>query len=120
MNLGVKDAYTKPEAQEEIDLTLSAYHESCTFKYYPQEVNITDGYLVRSRRDRLKVCAVISRCGVTDRSPENLAAEWLIHNVSYRLNIGRASAVDVALDYVKDRRWVINAATKLLELLRIY
>lgn len=118
--LQIMDAYTDDEAKSEIDWMLLKYPESCTFKYYEKEANITDGYLVASRYDRLRICSILSRCGVTARRPENLAAEWLIHNLAYKLNFKRGSAVDVALDYGKDARWQVNAVTRLLELLRIY
>ena len=110
----------RDEAKREIEQVLSAYPQSCEFEYCATEANIKNGYLVKSRADRMRVCSLLNRFGITRRTPKNLAAEWLIHNVAYELHFQRASAVDVALDYVKDRRWQINAAARLLELLGIY
>lgn len=120
ISMGVKELYSQTEAVESITAVLSRHSASSTIEFLEKEANITDGYYVRSRGDRLRICAIISRSGVTGRSPENLAAEWLIHNIAFKLNFRRASAVDVALDYEKDIRWQINLASKIMEKLSIY
>lgn len=120
ISMGVKELYSQTEAIEEISAVLLRHSASSTIELLEKEANITDGYHIRSRKDRLRICAILSRSGLTQRTPENLAAEWLIHNVAFKLHFMRSSAVDVALDYEKDIRWQINLASKIMEKLGIY
>ena len=96
----VEDFYTEDEAGED------------AFK-------ITYSYMVKSWRDRHLICAILAHTGATERSFENLAAEWRFHNAAFRLHLQRRSARDVDLDYTRDPRWPIRAVTAVLDWLDI-
>lgn len=86
-------------------------------EFHPYYVEIVDSYLVTNRKDRLVICEIIARSGATKRSAANLSAEWVVHNLSYRLHILRWAAKDVALDYVRDERFPVRWATWIFEFL---
>ena len=75
--------------------------------------------MVKSWRDRSLICAILAHTGATERSFENLAAEWRFHNAAFRLHLQRRSARDVDLDYTRDPRWPIRAVTAVLDWLDI-
>ena len=62
---------------------------------------------------------ILAHTGATERSFENLAAEWRFHNAAFRLHLQRRSARDVDLDYTRDPRWPIRAVTAVLDWLDI-
>ena len=68
---------------------------------------------------RHKVCEIIARTGLTERTYENLSAEWQVHNVAYKVGIGKASAKDVSLDYAKDPRATVRLSSDLFDKLDI-
>lgn len=81
----LKDSYTLKEAQETIDAILAQYGDSVRIQFRETDAEIIDSYLVDDMEVRHTVCKIISRTGVTQRSYEDLPAEWQVHNVSYRL-----------------------------------
>lgn len=103
------------EAKERIDEILCRYGENCSVEFREFDAEIIDSYLVNSQEDRHLVCEIISRTGLTDRSYENLAAEWEVHNAAYRLNVARSDAKDVSLDYRGDPRKSVRLATALFD-----
>ena len=103
------------EAKERIDEILFLYGENCSVEFREFDAEIIDSYLVNSQEDRHLVCEIISRTGLTDRSYENLAAEWEVHNAAYRLNVARSDAKDVSLDYRGDPRKSVRLATALFD-----
>ena len=103
------------EAKERIDEILFRYGENCSVEFREFDAEIIDSYLVNSQEDRHLVCEIISRTGLTDRSYENLAAEWEVHNAAYRLNVARSDAKDVSLDYRGDPRKSVRLATALFD-----
>jgi hypothetical protein len=103
------------EAKERIDEILRRYGETCSVEFREYDAEIIDSYLVDSQADRHLVCEIISRTGLTDRTYENLAAEWEVHNAAYRLNVARSDAKDVSLDYRGDPRKSVRLATALFD-----
>ena len=68
--------------------------------------------------DRLeREFGILSRCGLTDREYDNLAAEWLLHNLAYDLHFMRGSARHVALDFGHNLRREVDYCTRILEIL---
>lgn len=87
---------------------------------YSKGIEIVDSYKISGLQDRLEISRIIHDAHLTHRTPENLAAEWRVHNVAYKLHVGRHHAKDVMLDYSGDVRKSVRVATKLFELLKLY
>lgn len=111
--------YDKLEAAAAMKEILEKYSPACTVEFHPYFVEIVDSYLVKHREDRLKICEIMVRSGVTPRTAKNLSAEWLVHNLSYQLHVLRWAAKDVSLDYVRDERFPVRWATWIFEHLNL-
>jgi len=116
---GLLSEYSVELAVQEIDKILSSYSDDCRVIFKEDAAKIVNGYMVRSAYDRHRVCHIISRTRLTERSHEHLSAEWRFHNVAYALHIRRSSAVHPILDYVKDHRWYVNFVVRLMDMLNI-
>ncbi|MBQ0133742.1 MAG: hypothetical protein KBS46_01165 [Clostridiales bacterium] len=115
----LKPSYTPEEAKERIDTILEPFGENCRIQFRKTDAEIIDSYLVDSQTLRHLICEIIHRTGLTERSYENLAAEWMVHNVSYDAGVFRADAKDVSLDYNKDPRAAVKLATEVFDILNI-
>ena len=113
----LQEKYSVEEALEAIQRILDKHSPDCKAKLFEKELEIRCGYKVRSRRDRLKISLILSRCGLTEREYDNLAAEWLLHNLAYDLHFMRGSAKHVALDFGHNIRWEVDFCTRILEIL---
>ena len=113
----LSEKYSVEEALEAIQSILDHHAPDCKVKLYEKELEIRNGYKVRSRRDRLKISLILSRCGLTEREYDNLAAEWLLHNLAYDLHLMRGSAKHVALDFGHNIRREVDYCTRILEIL---
>ena len=112
---GLKDSYTKEEAKAAIDEILAPYSETCKISFRKKDAEIIDSYLVDSALVRHRVCAIVARSGVTKRSYEDLCAEWLLHNLSYKFHFMRKQSRDVSLDYDGDPRFLIRLITAFMD-----
>ena len=115
----LKPRYSTAEAKVRIDALLEPYGENCRVVFYKTYAEITDSYKVRSQKLRHLICELIRRTGLTERSYEELAAEWMVHNAAYDAGVFRGHAKDVALDYTEDPRTSVKLATKLFDALDI-
>jgi len=113
----LQPSYSVEEALAAIQTILDRHAPDCRARLFEKELEIRNGFRVRSRSDRLKVALILSRCGLTEREYDNIAAEWLLHNLAYDLHFLRGSAMHVALDFGKDKRWEVNVATRIMEIL---
>ena len=111
--------YTLGEAKTQIDSLLSPVSPDCSIEFCDDAAKLRNSYLVHSSLLRHQVCAVISRTDITVRSFENMSAEWLLHNICYYLHIKRSSAIDVDLDYTRDRRFIVRFMTWIMDILNI-
>ncbi len=114
-----KPHYTLKEAEDEINSVLSCYGPDCKIEFYDDAAKIRNSYLVSSEFIRHRVCAVIANTDLTPRSFENMSAEWLLHNICYRLHIKRSSSIDADLDYIRDRRFTVRLVTWVMDILDI-
>lgn len=115
----LKDRYTPAEAKARIDALLEPYGESCKIEFRRKDAEIIDSYRVKSKAIRHLVCEIIRRTGLTGRSYENMAAEWMVHTASYEAGVSKAHAKDVSLDYEEDPRLSVKWATRVFDLLDI-
>lgn len=111
--------YTPEEAKAAIDALLRPYGENCQITFRQTDAEIIDSYRVDSTTLRHIVCEIIHRTGLTERTYENLAAEWMVHNVSYFAGIYKDHAKDVSLDYGRDPRASVALATEIFDKLDI-
>ena len=116
---GLQECYTPEDAKAAIDAILLPYGETCKIQFRKTDAEIIDSYLVNSQDDRHIICEIIHRTGLTQRSYENLAAEWMVHNVSYRAGVLKSHAKDVSLDYDKDPHAPVLIATEVFDALDI-
>ena len=115
----LQEWYTQEEAQKEIEQILSQYIDNPVFGFGKNNFFIQDSYKVTKRFDRLKICEIVRRTGVTNRTAENMAAEWLAHNFAYHTSIDKLkdNSKDVNIDYIQDHRKSVRWSTKFLELI---
>ena len=112
----IETSYTQEAAKEEIDEILGKYGDDVTVSFNDDGVEITNSIKVRSRYDRQKISAIITRTDtLTSREYDDISAEWLFHNIAYDLHIKRDSAISANLDYTSDSRWYVSVATDLFE-----
>ena len=84
----------------------------------PSSAKIIDAYLL----DRTAISETITFLiiyledeGVKlPRTHAELCGEVYLHKILYKLNYRRSQTKDCDLDYVADRRWYVNLASKLL------
>ncbi len=107
------------QAKKEIDEILQKYGENCQIAFLRKVAIIIDSYKVSSKEDRHSICKIIEQAGLTERSHENLSAEWKVHNMAYDMRIARGHAKDVDLDYDGDPRFYVKLATDLCDVLDI-
>ena len=88
-------------------------------QFHDTNAEITDSWRVTSKEDRCRVCEIMTQTGVSPRHPLNLSSEWQLHNIAYRLHVGRSHARDVNMDYLRDPHLVVHLCTKLFDLLQI-
>ena len=117
----ISDTYTTDAATEEINQILSKYSSNAKIEfdlideYGNYFTEITESYKVKSRYDRQKISAIIGKTEVTTRQHDDIAAEWVFHNISTWFSATFEKGKDAAIDYGKDRRWVVRAGTDILE-----
>lgn len=119
MTENLKEHYTVEEATSLINQVLSKYGESVKINFRKKDAEITDSFLVTNEEDRHFVCKIITRTGVTNRTFENLSAEWQVHNVSYCVGFMKEKSKDVSLDYADDPRKAVKIATEIFDKLDI-
>ena len=111
----LKKNYSIDEAKNEIDEILRSYGENVKITFYKTGCEIVDSYKVRDVDTRHRVCEIIARSGVTNRSYEDLSAEWRFHNDAWDIHLKRDSAKDVMLDYDGDPRKSVRTATAIYD-----
>jgi len=130
----LKDSYTMDEAENAINDILSKYSSNRITASFVQEttenneiieyMHITNSWQVTSRADRAKVCEIIARTKDengnlwTTREADDMASEWLGHNVLYNPNAkdekSRTKDVDINQN-ADDDAWWIRGITNILE-----
>lgn len=108
-----------PEAVAQIQQILNTYSGDCQVEFYDDVVKIRNSYKVHSRRDRHRICKIIVSTGLSCRRYDNLSAEWLLHNLAYRLHFMRSSSIDVDLDYKGDPHWIVSLVTWIFDVLSL-
>lgn len=89
--------------------------------FFDESVRINESYCL-SRSERLEVLCFIVYCceqkGIAcSRTIQSLEAEWIMHNLLYRINYKTESTKDVDLEYIRDKRWYVNATTIMMQIL---
>lgn len=86
-----------------------------------ESVKIVDSYRL-NRKERIEVLCFISYCFEQknidcSRTIQNLEGEVITHNLLYELRYKTDSTKDTDLDYIKDKRWYVNTATIIMQIL---
>lgn len=86
-------------------------------------VKIVDSYRL-NRKERIEVLCFISHCLKQknidcSRTIQNLEGEVITHNLLYEIGYKTESTKDTDLDYTKDKRWYVNTATIIMQILGI-
>ena len=116
-----KDSYTQDEAIKEINDILNSYQETnepqSNVSFENGNVKIYNSYQVRGY-DIMLISTIISKTeDFTDRTPRNLAAEWVAHNFYYNKIKKSESSRDADLNSnFSDNKWYTKIATKCYEL----
>lgn len=113
----LKESYSINEAKEIIDRILSVFGKDCSVNFTDYFADIINSYKVTSKKARHLVCEIIRRTGITNRSKENLSAEWQVHNAAWYMGVAKSHAKDASLDYTQDPRKYVRVATSVFEVL---
>lgn len=86
-----------------------------------ESVKVVDSYTL-NRKERLEVLCFIRYCLKEkdidcNRTVQNTEGEMITHNFLYKLGYKPISTKDTDLDYVKDKRWYVNTATIIMQIL---
>lgn len=86
-----------------------------------ESVKVVDSYTL-NRKERLEVLCFIRYCLKEkkidcSRTVQNTEGEMITHNLLYRLGYKPISTKDTDLDYVRDKRWYVNTATVIMQIL---
>ena len=126
----MQESYTRDETETAVenylnpDASSGKFQHDLIFKDDTEEVRITNSNDIKSREARLTVAMILDRTeGLTDRSTNNIAAEWAAHNVAHDISslfglsdwADRAKHVDI--NYDKDSRVVVDSATRLFQII---
>ena len=91
-----------------------------TYIISDNSLQISDSYLY-SKHDMIPSLNLIKeRCPHSDtwqRSMRSLRAEWIVHNVCYRLHILRSHTADVDLNYPNRIEWLYRLLAPLASLI---
>ena len=108
----LEESYTKEQAVEEIGKVVGV--ENISIDENGAQIKYSKD--IESRYDRLYVSTILSRTEGFDRSATNISAEWAGHNFVYFFTHGD-DVRDVDIEFQKDGRWGVRAATKALQIL---
>lgn len=86
-----------------------------------ESVQVVDSYTL-NRKERLDVLCFIRYCLKEkeidcNRTIQNMEGEMITHNFLYKLGYKPRNTKDTDLDYVKDKRWYVNVATVIMQIL---
>lgn len=75
-----------------------------------------------TKKERFEILCFVSHClkekGIPcTRTIQNMEGELVLHTFLCRLNYKTDSTENADLDYAKDRRWYVNAATTVMQIL---
>lgn len=82
-------------------------------------VRIADSYKVTDRGAMLSVVCFVEDYvwetrGIQTRPKTELYGEFRLHSLLYRFGIEREHTAELDLDYIADKRWYVNAASKII------
>lgn len=99
-------------------LTLNTGKE-IALQFGKESVKVVCSYTAKSKEEGLSLVMFIRRYAAQNgyavsRTVTELYGEMRLHNVLYGLGIAKAHTADSDLEYEKDKRWYINALSKLI------
>ncbi len=82
-------------------------------------VKVVRSYEIEDKSEMCSVVRFIRRYAAEHgieitRENTDLYGEWKLHNILYSMDYKRESTADADLDYIRDKRWYVNAMSKLL------
>lgn len=86
-----------------------------------ESVKVVDSYTL-NRKERFEVLCFIRYCLKEkemdcSRTVQNMEGEMITHNLLYKFGYKPISTMDTDLDYVRDKRWYVNTATVIMQIL---
>lgn len=86
-----------------------------------ESVKVGDSYTL-NRKERLEILCFIRYCLKEkdidcNRTVQNMEGEMITHNLLYKLGYKPISTKDTDIDYKKDKRWYVNTATVVMQIL---
>ena len=112
------DFNCREEGKGEILLTLRSGKEM-NLRFEKSSVKVVGAYDASEREECLYIVKFIyvyakeNGCEIP-RAKTEMYGEYRLHNILYGLGYKREQTADSDLDYEKDKRWYVNAASKIL------
>lgn len=106
------------EENGRVILTLNTGKE-IALQFGQESVKVVCSYTEKRKEESLSLAMFIRRYAAQNgyavtRTVTELYGEIRLHNVLYGLGIAKAQTADSDLEYEKDRRWYVNALSKLI------
>jgi hypothetical protein len=114
----VAENFTYWEENENVSLTLKSGKE-ITIRFSEKSATVYQGYTANGKAESIEIVSFI-RWYVEQKGYEVVQAytdmygEYRLHNLLYRLGYKREQTGDSDLDYERDKRWYVNAASKII------
>ena len=90
-----------------------------TIRFNEKSARVYDGYTANGKRESIEIVSFVrwyaeqKGCEVSQAYTE-MYGEYRLHNALYRLGYKRKQTGDSDLDYEKDKRWYVSAASKII------
>ena len=90
-----------------------------TIRFNEKSARVYDGYTANGKRESIEIVSFV-RWYVEQKGYEvsqaytEMYGEYRLHNALYRLGYKRKQTGDSDLDYEKDKRWYVSAASKII------
>ena len=95
---------------------LELEEKEVVLQFGKDSVKVLSSHEIKDRETQLQTVLFIRKylSEQTPRQTTDLLGEFRLHNALYRLGIKRDQTGESDLDYIKDKRWYVDVASKIL------
>ena len=95
---------------------LELEEKEVVLQFGKESVRVVNSHVIENKETQLQTVLFIRKYlgEQTQRQTTDLLGEFRLHNALYRLGIKRQQTGESDLDYIKDKRWYVDVASKIL------
>ena len=114
----IAENFVYEEENGNVSLTLKSGKE-IAIRFSEKSARVYDGYTANGKVESIEIVSFIrwyaeQKDYEISQSYTEMYGEYRLHNALYRLGYKRKQASDSDLDYEKDKRWYVNAVSKII------